>query len=82
MWSNKPGSYLSRKRGIFYFVRRVPEGCVIHSFRHSMRDRLRAIEGPPDIFDRLGGWTVGGVGEGYRLEVLHRWMNRDIWEHS
>ena len=58
---------------------RVPEGCVIHSFRHSMRDRLRAVECPPDIIDRLGGWTVGGVGEGYGegypLEVLHRWMN-------
>ena len=22
---------------------RVPEGCVIHSFRHSLRDRLRAV---------------------------------------
>ena len=22
----------------------VPNGCVIHSFRHSLRDRLRAIE--------------------------------------
>ena len=23
---------------------RVSEGCVIHSFRHSLRDRLRAVE--------------------------------------
>jgi len=57
---------------------RAPKGCVIHSFRHSIRDRLRAVECPPDIIDRLGGWTVGGVGEsygnGYPNEVLHRWM--------
>ena len=32
---------------------RVPNGCVIHSFRHSFRDRLRAVECPQDITDRL-----------------------------
>ena len=32
---------------------RVPEACVIHSFRHSLRDRLRAVECPPDIADEL-----------------------------
>ena len=34
---------------------RVPENCVIHSFRHSMRDRLRAVECPSDIIDAIGG---------------------------
>ena len=57
---------------------RVPEGCVIHSFRHSMRDRLRAVECPPDIIDRIGGWSVGGIGEsygqGYPLRVLAKWL--------
>ena len=24
----------------------VPDGCVVHSFRHSMRDRLRAVQCP------------------------------------
>ena len=56
---------------------RVPPGCVVHSFRHSYRDRLRAFECPPDIIDRLGGWSIGGVGEaygdGYPLDVLMRW---------
>ena len=56
---------------------RVPPGCVVHSFRHSYRDRLRAVECPPDIIDRLGGWSIGGVGEaygdGYPLDVLMRW---------
>ena len=43
----------------------VPDGCVVHSFRHSMRDRLRAIECPPDIIDNIGGWQTAGVGQGY-----------------
>ena len=57
---------------------RVPSGCVVHSFRHSFRDRLRAAECPPDIIDRLGGWSVEGIGEnygeGYPLGVLLRWI--------
>ena len=58
----------------------APEGCVIHSFRHSMRDRLRAVECPKDIVDQIGGWTLGSVGEsygnGYPLEVLNRWLSK------
>ena len=50
---------------------RVPEGCVIHSFRHSLRDRLRAVQCPSDMIDQIGGWSTAGVGqaygEGYRL---------------
>ncbi|MBN7757348.1 tyrosine-type recombinase/integrase [Nitratireductor aquimarinus] len=57
---------------------RVPTGCVVHSFRHSLRDRLRAVECPPDIIDRIGGWSVAGIGEsygrGYPLPVLSKWM--------
>tara|TARA_B100001564_G_scaffold290630_1_gene254502 strand:- start:107 stop:334 length:228 start_codon:yes stop_codon:yes gene_type:complete len=34
---------------------RVPGGCAIHSFRHSMRDRLGAVECPSDIIDAIGG---------------------------
>ena len=56
----------------------VDEGCVIHSFRHSMRDRLRAVECPSDIVDQAGGWGKNSVGEqygsGYPLSVLHRWL--------
>ncbi|PZU92809.1 MAG: integrase [Chelatococcus sp.] len=59
---------------------RLPAGCVIHSFRHSLRDRLRAAECPADIVDAIGGWTTQGVGHkygvGYSLEVKHRWMQR------
>ena len=58
----------------------VPENCVIHSFRHSLRDRLRAVECPSDIVDAIGGWKTNGVGHGYGngypLEVLEKWMNK------
>ena len=57
---------------------RVPEGCVIHLFRHSLRDRLRAVECPSDIIDAIGGWTTTGVeqryGLGQPLDVKARWM--------
>lgn len=56
----------------------VPEKASMHSFRHSMRDRLRAVECPADIVDQIGGWQTEGVGHsygtGYPLEVLSKWM--------
>ena len=33
----------------------APQGCVAHSFRHSMRDRLRAVECPFDVIDQVIG---------------------------
>jgi integrase len=58
----------------------VPAGCVIHSFRHSMRDRLRAVQCPSDIIDQIGGWQTAGVGQsygqGYGLDVLNEWMRK------
>ena len=38
---------------------------VIHSFRHSMRDRLRAVNCPSDMIDQIGGWSKKTIGEGY-----------------
>jgi integrase len=62
----------------------VPVGCTMHSFRHSMRDRLRAVECPADIVDQIGGWATGGVGQGYGvgygLKVCDRWMNLIVVE--
>ena len=54
--------------------------CTMHSFRHSMRDRLRAVECPSDVVDQIGGWQTEGVGnrygQGYPIEVLSRWMEK------
>ena len=58
----------------------VSKQYVIHGFRHSLRDRLRAVECPSDVVDAIGGWRTAGVGQsygnGYSLEVLKRWMDR------
>ncbi|MGC6411815.1 MAG: DUF6538 domain-containing protein [Candidatus Puniceispirillaceae bacterium] len=57
---------------------RVPQGCVIHSFRHSLRDRLRSIQCPSDMIDQMGGWATAGVGErygeGYCMKVKKKWL--------
>ena len=57
---------------------RVTEHKVVHSLRHSMRDRLRAVECPSDIIDQIGGWSSSSIGssygKGYELPVLAKWM--------
>jgi len=51
----------------------VPD-AVVHSFRHSFRDRLRNAGVQSEMIDQLGGWsnkTIGqGYGTGYDLEKL------------
>ena len=41
-----------------------------------MRDRLRAVECPKEIIDRIGGWSSSDVGEnygeGFFLNVVRR----------
>jgi len=58
----------------------VGEGYVIHGLRHSLRDRLRAVECPADVIDQIGGWTTNGVGhsygKGHNLEIMHNWMQK------
>ena len=53
---------------------------VIHGFRHSFRDRLRAASAPIDMVDQLGGWSlqsVGqGYGDGYSLQVMNQIMSQ------
>jgi hypothetical protein len=60
----------------------VGEGMVIHSLRHSIRDRLRSIEAPSEIADSIGGWSRGSIGEsygsGYTVSVLHKWLKRVV----
>jgi integrase len=62
------------------FIEILADDYVIHGFRHSMRDRLRAIECRSDVIDRIGGWITAGVGQtygrGYPLEVINKWMKK------
>ena len=45
----------------------VPKDCSIHSFRHSVRDRLRAVNCPSEMIDQIGGWSKDTVGQGYGM---------------
>jgi len=58
---------------------KIGPAYTIHGFRHSMRDRLRAVECPSDVIDQIGGWLTQGVGasygEGYSVGVLQKWMH-------
>ena len=60
----------------------VAIGCTMHSFRHSLRDRLRSVQCPSDIADQIGGWTSEGVGQGYGsgypMNVLNEWVEKAL----
>ena len=55
---------------------------MVHSFRHSMRDQLRAVQCPSDTIDKIGGWHTAGVGQGYGrgydLDNLGSWLGRAV----
>jgi len=59
---------------------KIGRGYTIHSFRHSMRDRLRAVECPSEIIDQIGGWLTHGVGNsygnGYPESILLQWLRK------
>jgi integrase len=55
-------------------------GLTCHSLRHSMKDRLRAVECPDSVQDQILGHTTKGVGarygQGYPLDNLANWVNK------
>lgn len=56
-------------------------GLTAHCLRHTIRDRLRAVECPTELIDQIGGWkTVGGVGtkygKGHSVEQIKLWLDR------
>ena len=59
---------------------KIGRGYTIHSFRHSMRDRLRAVECPSEVIDQIGGWLTHGVGNsygnGYPESILLQWLRK------
>ena len=61
---------------------RIGKEYSVHSFRHSMRDRLRAVECPSEIIDQIGGWLSLGVGNNYGLgypqQAAEKWLTNVI----
>ena len=50
------------------WLKRDFDGLTAHCLRHTMRDRLRAVECPMDMIDQIGGWkSVSGIGVSYGL---------------
>ena len=58
----------------------IGDDFIVHGLRHSLRDRLRAVECPSDIIDAIGGWTTKGIGhaygKGYTVNILAKWMRK------
>ena len=61
----------------------IGDDFIVHGLRHSLRDRLRAVECPSDIIDAIGGWTTTGIGhtygKGYTVDILAKWMRKIEW---
>lgn len=77
----KCNTHSSSARLNFWIRKRIDDrALVIHSLRHSLRDRLRAVECAPDMVDQIGGWTSEGIGvrygQGYPLRNLQTWLER------
>ena len=56
-------------------------GLTAHSLRHTMRDRLRAVECPMDMIDQIGGWrsasSIGNnYGQGYSQLKIKKWLKK------
>ena len=53
----------------------------MHSFRHSMRDELRAVMCPETMAKEIGGWSSKhdvsvGYGQGYPAELKREWLTK------
>lgn len=54
-------------------MKQATDGKSAHCFRHTYRDRPRAVECPIEFLGTLGGWSVvqgagSGYGAGFTLE--------------
>ena len=54
--------------------------AVIHSFRHSFRDRLRNAGIQSEMIDQLGGWSNQSVGQGYGEGYSFKYISEKILE--
>ncbi|MDR5731275.1 tyrosine-type recombinase/integrase [Caballeronia sp. LZ025] len=53
-----------------------------HEFRHTMADRLREVNCPPEVRHAIGGWATQGeaaqYGKGYGLSIKREWLDKAI----
>jgi integrase len=60
--------------------RLLPWKLTTHSFRHTLKDRLREVGCPKDIRDAIQGHANGDVaetyGQGHTLRTMHEWLQK------
>jgi len=54
---------------------------IMHCFRHSLRDLLRAVGCPESVSKAIGGWASDGdvsegYGSGYPLNIKRKWLEK------
>ena len=58
------------------------EKNVVHSFRHSLRDRLREADVNAEMIDEIGGWSGQSIGQrygsGYTLKQKYKAMGKIV----
>ena len=68
------------------WLKQYTEQGVIHSFRHSFRDRLREAEVDIELTDQLGGWASPSIGQsygsGHTLKQKHNAMHKIVLNTS
>lgn len=57
----------------------IVPGKTMHSFRHAMRDFMRAVMCPESVTKEIGGWSTNHdisiqYGQGYPVEVKRDWL--------
>ncbi|MDC1521108.1 tyrosine-type recombinase/integrase [Planktomarina temperata] len=65
------------------WLKRDFNGLTAHSLRHTMRDRLRAVNCPMDMIDDIGGWksvtSIGNsYGRGFTMEQRHQYLENTM----
>jgi len=69
----------SASAAINKWLKAIKQNFVIHSLRHSMRDRLREVEAPTELIDRFGGWSIQAIGQkygnGYSIEHMKKYTD-------
>ena len=89
IYTNKVFDHEHFKRAIYQKPHRVLYGTLSapDNFTYSMMiagdvecSKTGAVQCPSDITDQIGGWTTGGVGQGYGsgypLSVMQEWLEK------
>lgn len=63
------------------WARRLVPERTMHCFRHSLRDRLRAVMCPESVSKEIGGWSNTHdisvhYGQGYPMDVKREWLTK------